>query len=184
MKKTLTAQQRILAEENHNLLFTFINQNHLSEDEYYGDLAEAYCIAIASFDKKKGKLSKYIFVSLNNRLKNIYRARHFDKVIPEELIDSLEQLSSSAESAVTIYEMIPDRRENVESEVLTHLAWEQIRREFSKEEMDVLTNIIDREHTQRELAAMYHMSQTGYVRREKAVKEKALRILLGTPESR
>jgi len=182
--KALNDGQRILAEQNHNLIYTFLNQNHLNQDEYYGDMAEAYCIAIASYDERKGKLSSYIFVSLGNRLKNIYRGKRFDKVIPEELLDSLEQLSSAAENALPIYELVPDRRVNVENEVFTRLAWEQIRRELSKEEMDVLLNVINREHTQRELASMYNMSQTSYVRREAAVKEKALHILLGTHKSR
>ena len=54
--KALNDKQKILAAQNHNLIYAFLNRYHLSQDEYYGDMAETYCLAIASYRREKGKV--------------------------------------------------------------------------------------------------------------------------------
>ena len=175
--KTLTEQQRMLAEQNHNLIVSFIRRNHLDFDEVYGDLAETYCLAIASYDKTVGKLSTYIFVSLGNRLKNIYRVKSFEKTIPKDLIVPIDKPIAAMDDASTYADVIPDRNMGVEAEVQYRMGWEQIHKEFSPFELELLDNIMYKEQTQRNFAKKYHVSQTSYARWEKAVKEKARRIL-------
>jgi len=177
--KPLTLQQRETAEKNHGLIVAFIRKNHLNFEEYYGDLAETYCLAIASYDESKGSLSTYVFVSLKNRMKNIYRERTCEKVIPRELLSSLDETVSANQDASLLGDLIPDKRMSVELEVQFRMAWEQAGKELSQFEMDVLNNIISRETSQRELAKKHNISQTSYVRREKAVKKKARRIFFG-----
>lgn len=179
--KPLTEQQRKLAEKNHWLIISFIRRNHLDIAEYYGDLAETYCIAISSYDESKGKLSTYVFVSLGNKLKNIYRARAYEKNIPAVLVTSIDEPVSDHEGSSPLVELLPDRGMSVEDEIFMKMAWEQIHRELSLFELKLLDNIINKEYTQRELAKMYNTSQSAYGRWEKAVKDKARRILFGTP---
>ena len=73
--RILTPIQQKLAEDNHNLIYAFMNKHHLNYDEYYGDMAEAFCIAITAFDETKGSLSTLAFHAMNNRLKNIRRCQ-------------------------------------------------------------------------------------------------------------
>ncbi|MDR0286669.1 MAG: hypothetical protein LBI03_03025 [Clostridiales bacterium] len=174
--KALTSQQREIAEKNHGLVISFIRKNHLDFNEYYGDLAETYCLTIASYDKSKGKLSTYVFVSLGNKIKNIYRERTSTKTFPNGLLYSLDEPVSLKEGACTFSELIPDRETDIERGVCFRMAWEQANKELSTFELAVLDNIIYREQSQRILAKKYNISQTSYVRREKAVKEKARQI--------
>jgi len=175
--KPLTEKQRQLAEKNHGLIISFIQRNHLDLDEYYGDLAETYCVAISSYNENKGKLSTYIFVSLGNKMKNIYKSLTYEKIIPKELISSFDAPLSTCECSSTLAEMIPDGRRNVENEVHFKMAWEQIAKEFSGFELELLNNIIYNNQTQSELAKRYNTSQSSYARWEKAVKNKVRRIL-------
>ena len=177
----LTDQQRRMAEQNHGLIVSFIRKNRLDFDEYYGDLAETYCVAIASYDPSKGRLSTYVFVSLGNKLKNIYCSRSFEKTIPAELLVSLDEPVTAYGRTYTHADIICDHGVNVESEVQLRMAWEQMLKEFTPFEKELLNNIINRERTQRELAVIYGTSQTTYAKWEKAVKDKAYRILFGMP---
>jgi len=176
----LTEQQRWLAEENHGLIITFIQRKHLDLDEYYGDLAETYCYAIASYDESKGKLSTYVFASLGNRLKNIYRAKTFEKVIPTNMLCSIDVPVSADGYISPLVERLPNRGISVEIEFQLNRALERMYKVLSPFESELLNNIIYSEYTQRELAGRYNTSQSSYARWEKAVKNKARQILLVT----
>ena len=177
--RVLTAAQRKKAEKNHGLILSYIRKNRLNFEEFYGDLAETYCIAMSSHKRRKGTLSTYVFVSLDNRLKSIRRAKTYGRNIPLDLLVSLDKPVSAQEGADTLADLIPDCGADVESKAMHRLAWEQINREFSPLELELLDNIIYREHTQREFAKRYGISQTSYCRWERKVKEKAHRIFLG-----
>ena len=177
--RPLTGEESAMAMQHHGLLVAFITQHHLDFCEYYGDLAETFCLAIAEYDESRGKLSTYVFTSLKNKMKNLYRAKTFEKVLPAELIDSLDQPISIRHGTATLAAVIPDCGTNVEALVMYRLGWEQICREFSSHELKVLHNIIYSTRTQHENAMLIGTSQTTYARWEKAVKAKAIRILCG-----
>lgn len=57
----LTTEQAKIAEENHNLIYKFINVNNLDESEWYGCIAECLLRAIYTYNKDYGKLSTHFY---------------------------------------------------------------------------------------------------------------------------
>ena len=53
----LTTEQQLLAEENHNLIYSFAQYKNLSLEEYYDILAIGLCQAARAYDETKGKFS-------------------------------------------------------------------------------------------------------------------------------
>ena len=181
--RILTPIQQKLAEDNHNLIYAFMNKHHLNYDEYYGEMAEAFCIAITAFDETKGSLSTLAFHAMNNRLKNIRRCQSLPRRIPSECLLSLDELQTDAELVWSFYHCIPDPQTDVERIALHNIALEKLMKECSAEELELILGSVNKSVTQREAAKQLGISQTTYCRRVKAAKEKALRIVLEVLDS-
>lgn len=67
MCKLTTIQQKMI-EDNHNLIYWFINKYKLSESEYYGLLAIELCEAVIHYDESKGSLANYFHLVCNGRI--------------------------------------------------------------------------------------------------------------------
>lgn len=61
--KPLTAEQRRLAEINHDLVYKFLNDNHLSEDLYYDVVIFGYLCAVREYCECL-ELQKYSFATV------------------------------------------------------------------------------------------------------------------------
>lgn len=57
---TLTSEQREFAERNHSLIYSFLNKNHLSQDEYYDIVVFGFLRAVKEY-LEKPNLNKYTF---------------------------------------------------------------------------------------------------------------------------
>ena len=181
--KFLSAEQQKLAEENHNLIYAFMNRHHLDHDEYYGDMAEAYCIAVASFDNTRGNLSTLAYHAMHNRLKSIRRYQSISRRTPSEPVISLDTLRSEAEEVWSFYHCIPDPNADVERIALHNIALEKLMQECTPKEIQLILTAAEKRISQREAAKLLGISQTTYCRRVKAAKEKALRIVLEVLET-
>ena len=181
--KTLSSKQQKLAEENHNLIFAFMNKHHLDPDEYYGDMAEAYCIAIAAFNESRGTLSTLVYHAMNNRLKNIRRYQTNPRRVPSDAIISMDALQEEAELVWSFYHCIPDPKTDVERIALHNMALEKLTQQCSSEELELILSSVNKSISQREAAKQLGISQTTYCRRVKAAKEKALQIVLEVLDS-
>lgn len=69
----LTEEQRVFAEENHNLIYSFANSMNLNLDEYYDVLAIGFCKSITSYNSTRGKFSTYSYICMRNELFQVYR---------------------------------------------------------------------------------------------------------------
>ena len=85
---TLTTEQQLLVEENHNLIYDFANKRNLIIDEYYDILAIGLCKAAPNYDINKGKFSTLAYQCMENELKVHWRHLQSKKVIPEDKIIS------------------------------------------------------------------------------------------------
>ena len=73
--KRLTEEQKAFAEENHNLIYTFLHKRNLNRDEYYDVVVMGYLNAVANYDPSRGTtFSTYAFFCMNNSVKMHYRA--------------------------------------------------------------------------------------------------------------
>lgn len=56
----LTPEEKVFAEGNHNLIYKFLHQKGLPADEYYGEAATGYVIAVMEY-RRRPELQKYRF---------------------------------------------------------------------------------------------------------------------------
>jgi RNA polymerase sigma factor (sigma-70 family) len=68
-----------MIEDNHNLIYWFINKYKLSESEYYGLLAIELCEAVIHYDESKGSLANYFHLVCNGRIYKEYRKSQAQK---------------------------------------------------------------------------------------------------------
>lgn len=107
----LTDEERKIAEENHNLIYFFINHFNVDIDEYYDIFAIDYIKCVKFWDKDRGKLSTLLCkVFLNT----IIKEKRKKKVISEIKLISLN-LTISKENKLKLEDVIPDIKANVDT---------------------------------------------------------------------
>ena len=104
----LTLEQQKLVEDNHNLIYSFLNSHGLSIDDYYDVAAIGLCQAAALFDASKGlKFSTYAYTAMRNEvLKEIQK----DKAIKNgggAITVSLQEPTTQDDEPLTIGDGIP-----------------------------------------------------------------------------
>ena len=90
----LSAEQRKLVEDNHNLIYGFIHRHNLPVDEYYGVLAIGLCKAAHNFKIGKctfGTYAEYMFKH------ELYVARYYDNKQPKTVNTIVIQADSEDE---------------------------------------------------------------------------------------
>lgn len=75
----LTAKQRKFAERNHSLIYSFLNKNHLPQDEYYDIVVFGFLRAVKEY-LEKPHLNKYAFgtvawVKMKSALYDFYKSQ-------------------------------------------------------------------------------------------------------------
>ncbi|MBP1737657.1 MAG: polymerase sigma factor, sigma-70 family [Oscillospiraceae bacterium] len=78
-----TAEEREFATEHHNLIYAFLNENHLPEDEYYDVIVFGYLKAVRDY-LARPDLQEYSFGTIARRKMKCcaldqYRAQHCQK---------------------------------------------------------------------------------------------------------
>lgn len=74
----LNEEQRRLAEENHNLIYGYLQKRGLDVDEYYDICAIGLCKAVKAFDPTQGKkLATLAYRVMDNEVKQYWRRWNF-----------------------------------------------------------------------------------------------------------
>ena len=82
----LSDEQRKIAEENHNLIYSFARKKNLDIDEFYDLLAIGLCKAAYYFKPNKGKFSTIAYIRMQHEMYNYYKELNMEKRIPKEKI--------------------------------------------------------------------------------------------------
>lgn len=90
MSKVLNDAQRKLVEDNHNLIYSFLNSRHLSLDsveDWYGTAAIGLCKAALTYDESRGtNFSTYAYKCIQNEVGNVMRA-NANRIVPAFSLD-------------------------------------------------------------------------------------------------
>ena len=81
--------QRLIVEQNHNLIYSFAYKNNLDIDNYYGILATGLCMA-AKIYNNKNNFSTIAFRCMQNELYAYWRSLQKKSLIPNELMYSID----------------------------------------------------------------------------------------------
>lgn len=66
MRTKMTDEQRKIAEDNIKLVYKYLYDNGLNEDEWLDILLEYYCYAVCAWDSNRGALSTLVRKALDN----------------------------------------------------------------------------------------------------------------------
>jgi len=69
----LTDEQRVFAEENHRLIYSFLRKYHLPYEEWYGVAAIGFCRAVTRFEPERGALSSFAYSVMLNDVREVMR---------------------------------------------------------------------------------------------------------------
>lgn len=104
MSKTLNDAQRKLVEDNHNLIYSFLNSRHLSLDsveDWYGTAAIGLCNAAMTFDESRGtKFQTYAYKCMKNAVNGVMR-NNAKLIVPVFSLDDTAIENGSLEGIIT-----------------------------------------------------------------------------------
>ena len=106
MSIILTEEQRKIAEENHKLIYFFINFFKVDVEEYYDLFAIDYLKCIKVWDKSKGSLSALLGRAFSNRIKAENRKKRAKKRFEECYTISLNEVVFRENSDLSLEDMI------------------------------------------------------------------------------
>lgn len=104
----LNYEQQQLAEQNHNLIYSFAKSRKLDLEEYYDVLAIGLCRAALVYDENKATFFTLAYKCMSNEYNKIIKGQTVQRKIPDTLISSLDEVISVSEegSEVTLYDCI------------------------------------------------------------------------------
>jgi RNA polymerase sigma factor (sigma-70 family) len=149
MLTTMNDQQRKLASDNHNLIYSFLNKYGLNSDDYYDIAAIGFCKACINYDDSKGHaLSTYAYYIMLNEVRMSKRSeKKFASLQTVRLDDYV-----SDDVRYPISDIVPSPYHNTESEALMNCRLSNFLSTLSDRELYLYNNLdINQQELSREL---------------------------------
>lgn len=148
--RPLTDSERIFAEENHDVLYKYMNKNHLKISEWYDILVIPYLNAVKKYFESEECRQNYAFTTvaflkLDTAVMNHYRATYRKKRMPEGGLISLNLLvmGDNPFSENTPDAWYIDNRASTEKSAIALYTIEQIFNLLSEEQIKILRMKMD-----------------------------------------
>lgn len=158
MSRTLNDAQRKLVEDNHNLIYSFLNSRHLSLDateDWYGTAAIGLCKAALNFDESRGaKFATLAYICMDNEVRMVMRNNR-KCIVPD---CSLEYEYGEGSGVMSLADIIQDSHDCYYTVYLND-AVQIATRNLSDRDKKILSMIINDGKTHREIAKLYNLSQ-------------------------
>lgn len=175
----MTNEQRQLAEENHNLIYSFLHKHNYDQDEFYDLAAIGLCKAAKYYKEYMGTFSTLAYKCMFNEVADYFTKQKTAKRVPNELImhyDAKADNGQGDDIGNSILECL-DCGKRFEDDAITELIIEKYRRDMNDRDRIVFDMLIEG-YTTREIgkvAGCSNMSVTNIRRRmEKKFKEFAV----------
>lgn len=78
----MTEEQKLLVENNHKLIYSFLHNHNLDVEEFYDVAAIGLCKAAISYSEDKSKFSTFAYKCMQNSVFMEIRKETFAKIIP------------------------------------------------------------------------------------------------------
>lgn len=173
-----TKQKKKFAEENHNLIYSFLNKHNLSIDEYYDVAAIGYCKAVQNFDSSRGvSFSTYAFYCMMNSCRMEIRNSKYLRTIPKDkLVYYQQNITNGKDQEYNLEEILVEDKLCLEDEVTTNLAFKHFLDTIDKRDAEILKLLV-KGRTQIEIAEDLNMSQSYVSRLIKNIRKKLEKYL-------
>ena len=119
----LNNEQRKLVEDNHNLIYQYLIDNNLPQDEYYDIAAIGLCKAAIGYDVSKGvTFGTYVYQSIRNNIKQceLNDKRHNVETMSCNNLSTVHGEGTEVEHLETFHSNNNTEEENV---VKAHFRW-------------------------------------------------------------
>lgn len=159
----LNYEQQQLAEQNHNLIYSFAKSRKLDLEEYYDVLAIGLCKAALVYDKNKATFSTLAYKCMSNEYNKIIRGQTVQRKIPDNLISSLDAVISVSEedgSETTLYDYIKkDIFPIPDSSTITNIMFDKFyNNKLTKQEQKIV-KLLAQDRTQVEISKLMGLTR-------------------------
>lgn len=156
--KQLNKTQQKLVEDNHNLIYSFMNKNHLSfetVEDWYGTCAVGLCKAALTYNPDRNvKFSVLAYVCMSNEMKIVFRQQ--DKEIKNTL--SL-QYNLDEEENISLQDCISNHNDEI-GEIEFYTVFNKYYDKLNEMHKSIINDMIYTNMTQKELCSKYKLSQS------------------------
>lgn len=133
----MTDEQRKLVEDNHNLIYGFLNKNELENNDYYDIAAIGLCKAAMNYSPTKGEFSTLAYKCMENEAKIYWTYLNRKKFIPENLIISYDIPAVEDGSESCIDRLVADRH-NMSNIIIENIAQSHFISLLDDKEKDII----------------------------------------------
>lgn len=156
--ENITEEQRKLVEDNHNLIYSFLQKYHLTIDEHYGLAAIGLCKAGITYNSDKSSFSTYAYKCMFTTVMCELRKKGQAKTIPENHIVYYQaEIENNKGDTASFMNFIPSN-ENVEDEVLSEVLFDEYSKRLNKRDK-VIFSLFRDGYKQKEIGKMVGCSQ-------------------------
>lgn len=155
----MTKEQQKLVEDNHNVIYSFLNKYNLSHDDWYDLAAIGLCKAAKSFKDDISNFSTYAYKCMFTTVFQEKRKETRLKTIPSYKLDHYDNKFLVNESGETIsYLETIESKNNTETEALFNIQVQNLIGSVNYIEKKVLS-LIMKGYSQQEIASIIGCSQ-------------------------
>lgn len=135
----LNDQQRKTVEQNHNLIYNYLKNKNMDEEEWYDIVAIGLCQAAYYFDESVGvQFSTFAYKCINLKVSEELTHRQAGRKIPEDKIVSLNmEINTESERECHLLDIIPSPY-SVEDEVITKMNMDTFIKKQSEKKRQIL----------------------------------------------
>lgn len=166
----ITEEQKELVEKNHNLIYSFLQKQHLSVEDWYGLAAIGLCKAAITFNKEISSFSTYAFKCMFTHVYSEKRKELQARTIPSnQIVYYQTQINDDNGNETNFMNYIPSK-ENVEDTVLSSVIFDEYNKLLTDRDKKIFTLFRDG-YTQKEISKIVGCSQPQVSRVKKKLVE-------------
>lgn len=148
----MTDNQKKFAEENHNLIYSFLKKYNLNIEESYDIAAIGFCNAVISYDGEISKFSTYAYVCMAREIERERKKKFKIRSIPENsIIYGEDKITSDSESC--IFDLLDDRKPGIEDEIMAKIKLEDYLKGLNDRDKRIISAFMDG-YKQREISEL------------------------------
>ncbi len=168
----MTEEQKLLVENNHNLIYFMIHKMNESVEEYYDLAAIALCKAAINYQPDKGSFANYACRCIRNEILLDHRARMMPKRWMNEYLISYDApalVQNEDGEEITLLEQLKTF-ESVENEALSRIMYLEVVEQLGKTDSKVL-QFFEKGLKQQEIAEIMGVTQANISRVKRRVEK-------------
>lgn len=157
----ITESEKMLASNNHNLIYSFLQKYSLEEKDYYDLAAIGLCKAAMSYDKALANFSTYAFQCMFTEVMGEIRKNKADKRISSEqlLFYQAEIVDNDGNIVKQNYLNYISANENVEASALIDYMFDMYLKELTSKEK-IIVKLYREGYKQAEIGKIVGCSQS------------------------